>query len=78
LWNLNGAGGAVDTTRVCVTNDGDRSCCTDACRVWLYNPEFLLTTEDWAQPASKAAPSAAASSRTTLRIEAADVETASS
>jgi hypothetical protein len=46
--------------------------------VWLYNPEFLLTTEDWAQPASKAAPSAAASSRTTLRIEAADVETASS
>ena len=35
------------------------------------NPEFLLTTEDWAQPASKAAPSPTANSRTTPRTEAA-------
>jgi hypothetical protein len=61
----------ADATRLFVPKDAVRLCSGDACRLLLTNPEFLVTTEDWAQAASDAAPRVTANSRTIFRTRAA-------
>jgi hypothetical protein len=61
---------------VFVVNDAVRLRSSDACRL-LLTPEFLVTTEDWAQAASDAAPRAMANSLMMFRARAAETEDAS-
>jgi len=77
LRGLNRARCFGDATAVRGANDAVRWCSSEACRLAGRNPEFLLTTEDWAQAASDAAANAAANSRMLLRTRPAKTGRAS-
>ena len=46
----------------------------DACRLAAGNSDLWVTTDDWAQAASEAAPRATANNRMTFRTPAAETE----
>jgi hypothetical protein len=70
LCRANGVCRFADAIRLWVSKDAVRLCGSDACRLAGTNSEFLVTTEDWAQAASKLPPSATANSRVALRTAA--------
>ena len=75
---LRGANGVclVAAMRAGIRNDVVRSRCGKACRL-ASRPEFLLTTEDCAHAASKAAARLAANSRPAFRTATTDIKAAS-